>query len=296
MKEKGFNRGAYMAVITVITVCSIFLGSLIHLGGLLWRIPGLSALRPGPAGEGTVSGVETLESFGAAKIELDAGTLTIVKGTEYSLEFDGYPSGKTPQCEYKGDTLVITQKMGRGFNLKSMGNLNCSVTLTIPEDINPNMDIKLALGGVDISDLAFGTMVLDLDMGSCVLSDCSMSGCTVDADMGSCTFTNCSMFGCNMDADMGEITLKNCSFTDGTFDADMGNIKLTDAAFTSAECNADMGNVEVSGSFTDLKADCSMGSVKVTTDKGSENASMDLKTDMGKVTVNGENRGSEYKK
>ena len=295
MKEKGFNRGAYMAVITVITVCSIILGSLIHLGGLLWRIPGLTRFGGAP-GEGTVSGTDTIGTFGAANIELEAGALTIVKGDEYKLEFDGYPQGKEPHWEMKGDTLVITQKMGRGFNLKSMGNLNCSVTLTIPEEITPNMDIKLVMGGADISDLAFGTMVLDLDMGSCVLSDCSMSGCTVDADMGSCTFTNCSMFGCNMDADMGEITLKNCSFTDGTFDADMGNIKLTDAEFASADCNADMGNVEVSGSFTDLKADCSMGSVKVTTDAGSENASMDLKTDMGKITVNGENRGSEYKK
>ena len=295
MKEKSFNRGAYMAVITVITVCSIILGSLIHLGGLFWRIPGVFGFGS-HVGEGTISGVDSIGTFAAAKIEMDAGTLTIVKGSEYKLEFDGYPQGKEPHWEMKGDTLVLTQKMGKGLNLKTMGNLNCSVTLTIPENANPDMDIRLAMGSADISDLAFGTMSLDLDMGSCQLSDCSMSGCIVDADMGSCTFTDCSMLGCNMDADMGEITLKSCSFTDGTFDADMGNIKLTDAAFTSADCNSDMGNVAVSGSFSDLKAECSMGTVKVTTDAGSENASMDLKTDMGKVTVNGENRGSEYKK
>ena len=290
---RKFNRGRYMTFLTVITVCCVILGSLAHLAGaLFWRF----GFQPAGMGQGVVGGSDTLAGYAGLDLDMDIGSLKAVKGSEFMIEFENYPQGMEPTWEMKGDTLVVSQKSGMNWGKNADFNHKGGVKLTIPEGSTPDMDIHLAMGGLEISDLAFGSMVIDLDMGACTLTDCSMSGCTVDADMGSCTFTDCSMFGCDMDADMGEITLKNCSFTDGTFDADMGNIKLIDAEFASADCNADMGNVEVSGSFTDLKAECSMGSVKVTTDAGSENASMDLKTDMGKVTVNGENRGSEYKK
>lgn len=282
-----------MGTITAITVGSVFLGSVIHLGGgLLNHLPFRSTAPGGAA----VSGSETIGSFAGMDVELDAGSLTIEKGSEYSVSYEGYPQGKEPQYEVKGNTLVVTQKMGMNWGVKNGFPNNCSVTVTVPEGVSPELDIKLAMGGIEAGDLSFGTVVLDLDMGACKMTGCSMASCNVDADMGACTFTNCSMTNCGMDADMGDITLTNCSFTDGTFSADMGSIDMTGASFVSADCDANMGSIEVSGSFSSLTADCDMGSIKVTTAEGSENASMDLKTDMGKITVNGQSQGSEFKR
>lgn len=282
--EHKFNRSAYMALITTITIASVFLGSILHLGR------GLLFLRHTGA---TVSGIEEVSAFAGVDLEMDAGNLTIQKGSEYSVSYEGYPVGKEPRYEVKGDTLVLTQKMEVGLTKSSFPS-GCSVTLTIPEGASPELDLELSMGGLELKDLALGTVSMDLDMGGCTVTDCTMGGFHIDADMGAITFTDCTMGNGSMDADMGSITLKNYNFDDATFAADMGGIKISDATFASADCKADMGSVEVSGTFATLSADCGMGSIKVTTASDGKDANMDLVTDMGKITVNGENHGSRY--
>ena len=290
---RKFNRGRYMAFLTVITVCCVILGSLAHLAGaLFWRF----GFKPAGLGQGTVGGSDTLTGYAGLDLDMDIGSLNVVKGSEFMIEFENYPQGMEPTWEMKGDTLVVNQKSGMNWGKNADFNHKGGVKLTIPEGSTPDMDIHLAMGGLEISDLAFGSMVIDLDMGACTITDCSMSGCSIDADMGACTLINCTMADCNIDADMGDIDFAKCTFTDGTFAADMGAITLKDCNFATADCDADMGSIEVSGAFRGLNADCAMGSVKVTTDAGSENAAMDLKTDMGKVTVNGTSYGNEYRK
>ena len=74
----------------------------------------------------------------------------------------------------------------------------------------------------------------------------------------------------------------------------MGSIELKNASFDRLECDADMGSIEIDGDFQKLTANCSMGSVTVTTKEDPDDLTLDLSADMGVVTVNGKDKGREY--
>ncbi|MBR1472461.1 MAG: DUF4097 family beta strand repeat protein [Lachnospiraceae bacterium] len=265
MKQRSFNKKAYLTTITAITVFCIFWGSMCHLGGLFFLQRGKGVL---------MDGMGDCSPFDSAEVEIDMGELKIYTGEDYMVSYRGYPEGQVPQWSVKNGTLHIEQQNGMGWE-KGGIPAGCSVAITIPEDAQPDMNIQLSMGGMELKNLTLGDMKIDLDMGGLKLTDCSMRDCSVDADMGS-------------------IDLIGCSFADGEFDADMGSITLKDVTCSTADCNADMGSIDVSGSFKGLAADCAMGAVNVTTEKGSENAAMQLSADMGKVTVNGTGHGGSY--
>ena len=135
---------------------------------------------------------------------------------------------------------------------------------------------------------------LDMDMGSAELTDVYAKNLTVEADMGSIEIANSEFGVIDIAADMGSITLDNVIFSQGSCEADMGSIEMTGASFERVVCTADMGSIDIDGSFEDIEADCSMGSVTITTTEDLDKISFDLSADMGDVTVNGKNQGNKY--
>ena len=82
-------------------------------------------------------------------------------------------------------------------------------------------------------------------------------------------------------------------FHDGKINADMGSITLDNVTFSKAELSASMGSITVSGSFDELEAKCDLGGMEV--ESKNDNAELDLKTEMGGISYNGQDVGRSYK-
>lgn len=225
--------------------------------------------------------VLNIESYDDIMLNVAVGDLRIVYGDAYQVEYN-YPEKLKPEVKVSAGVLTIDQKQGNGGvnfgfgNFGSLGDMDYDLVITIPKDTK--------IGDVNLS----------MDMGNIQMDDICMEDLTIDADMGNIEANQISFAKMDIDADMGNIEMNEVVFDRGECDADMGSIDLKKAAFDRLDCNADMGSIEIDGDFQKLTANCSMGSVTVTTKEDLDNLTLDLSADMGVVTVNGKDRGREY--
>ena len=276
----------YLRRLNNITVIVIVVFSILHFGGFaikgVWNVSknltssflGLFGFQSSGNSRVVDSGISQTDSFNRIEGTLDLGDISIVYGDDYCVEMKNYTEDTIPTAEISNGTLKLKQKQKKkdvfGNNLPN----NAMVIITLPEGTEPELDLKLSMGSMDLKNLSMQKVKLDLNMGSISLSDCEMDDV-------------------NISADMGAVDLNSCSFDEGSFDANMGGITLRNCSFDSADCDADMGAITVSGSFDELTADCDMGSIDVSNSR--EDAKYELDADMGRITVNGKDQGGKYK-
>lgn len=226
--------------------------------------------------------VLNIETFDDIMLNVAIGDLRIVYGDAYQVEYN-YPEKLKPEVKVHDGVLTIDQKQGNdGVNIIGLGSLS------MPTDMDYDLVITIP------EDKKIGDVNLSMDMGNIQIDDICMEDLTIDADMGNIEANQISFAKLDIDADMGNIEMNEVAFDRGECDADMGSIELKNAAFDRLECDADMGSIEIDGDFQKLTANCSMGSITVTTKEDPDDLTLDLSADMGVVTVNGKDRGREY--
>ena len=266
-------RQRYLRLLNTVTVVCIIAGLMINV--LKFTAVGIFSFMRGSETSQTEEGSGEIGDFDSIEAKLSFGTVNIVYGDDYSYSFKGFTNDTIPEFKIKDDKLVISQKNNINFNLFRDKAVDGTVTVTIPDSAEIDMDITLNMGSFHLTDIRLGNLNVDADMGAITLKRCQMDDVSIQADMGGITFTG-------------------CEFNKGSFDANMGGITLTDCYFKSAECDADMGSIEVSGAYDSLTADCDMGSIKA--DNSNADAEYDLDCDMGSIKFNGKNVGDKFKK
>lgn len=259
-------KNIYLIVLTIVTIVCIVIGIFNWTSGF----SGWFWSEDDYAHTDAMTIVDT-EAFDSMDLDLDVGDLEIVAGDSYQIQYD-YPKKSEPDIKVENGRLVVTQKQKFKRHLYN----NYKMIITVPKD--PEMK----------------SLDLDMDMGSAELTDVYAKNLTVEADMGSIEIDNSEFGVIDIAADMGSITLDNVIFSQGSCEADMGSIEMTGASFERVVCTADMGSIDIDGSFEDIEADCSMGSVAITTTEDLDKISFDLSADMGDVTVNGKKQGNKY--
>lgn len=98
-----------------------------------------------------------------------------------------------------------------------------------------------------------------------------------------------------MDTDVGDLNINEIQTESGDLYSDVGNIRLKGTKIGKATIETDTGNVDLEQcSFTELQVKNDVGNTKISTDTNVKNYDVDLKTDLGKVRVNGQSQGTEY--
>lgn len=153
-----------------------------------------------------------------------------------------------PEIQLESGTLAIIQP-----SVSHLGSNNsCKMTLTVPAGAGlDTLTIYTDVGDIDVSGLTIGYASVAADVG--------------DIEMENCTFT-----ASDMAADVGEIELSRCSLGESTASCDVGDLEITSCDFISLNASADVGEISIRAAG-DLSA-----------------YRIDLTTDMGSVTVNGE--------
>lgn len=264
--NKSTWKNIYLIVLTIVTIVCIVIGIFNWTSGF----SGWFWSEDDDAHTDAMTIVDT-EAFDSMDLDIDVGDLEIVAGDSYQIQYY-YPKKSEPDIKVENGRLVVTQKQKFKRHLYD----NYKMIITVPKD--PEMK----------------SLDLDMDMGSAELTDVYAKNLTVEADMGSIEIANSEFGVIDIAADMGSVTLDNVIFSQGSCEADMGSIEMTGASFERVVCTADMGSIDIDGSFEDIEADCSMGSVTITTTEDLDKISFDLSADMGDVTVNGKNQGNKY--
>lgn len=202
--------------------------------------------------------VKITEEFDTTKInniELDAdiADLVIKDGNVLSVAYD-YDEDIKPKVEVKNDSLVITEKKRETINQDfDIDKVNCKLIITIPKDKTIDiMNLKVSLGGIKISDISADTF--------------------------------------NLEANLGSVEVNKSKFETVDVAADLGSINIEDTDFTKAMIKDSLGSVYVDGEYDSLECYCSLGSIDVKTRKPENEVELNLKADLGSVSVNGVNR------
>lgn len=228
-----------------------------------------------------VDGVRTayadnMAAFSEIEVEVAMGNVWVVTGGDgYSLSLEWKGSSYSLRYENKDGRLRVWSEGTNALNWNQDKD-RMNVWIYVPQGAQ--------LQWVD----------LDVDLGECSVGDFTAKKLTVDADCGSVSLYDMTLGSAELDLDLGSLELS--SVKAGKLDA---VLNMGDLSGYSIEMDGDltvkndMGKIYLSGALrgaTDLN--CSMGTIEVYLDGSLEDYGYDLETSMGRVMVDGQDKGS----
>lgn len=245
----------FISVLVVITVICIIGGTTFHI---LKRFSGSFHLWNWESGaeldHSRVTYSEVLDSFENITIEGSVLDITVKSGNSYSLSYDCV-SYLVPDISLENDTLTIIQPAVPHFG---GSNNYCQMTLTVP------------------SKSVLNELYISTDVGDVSVSELTSYSATIQSDVGELDIEKCSFTISDLSADVGDVETSNCSLGEGSAVSDVGDVEIRSCDFTRLNVSADVGDISID-SHGDLSA-----------------YQVDLSTDMGAVTVNGENHKKNF--
>lgn len=186
------------------------------------------------------------------------------------------------------DGLRVKLGIGDDFDLEDLG---ANLILTVPEGyMLDEFDADVECGNLMISGVQSRNTEIGADFGSILLGNGSYGKTVIEADCGNVELVRLTAEKTALQADFGRISVLESSFDTLDASADCGQVLCTGITADGVVLEADMGSIDISGDFNALKAECSLGSISVLTDKPEEEVRLDLSADLGNVTVNGKAR------
>jgi DUF4097 and DUF4098 domain-containing protein YvlB len=251
-----------MAILSIVTIAAIIWGSAVHLFGVrsnvsrsVFSIPDIVFGKED--GEETKS-ADAVGKFQNLDVEVQVGKVSIVEGSEYSVNFEGRERLK-PVITREGDVLKIRQKESR--TVINLGGRQADLTITVPRGE-------------------------------------TLKNCRVSADAGNLKIDGLEIDDLDTQTDAGNVKISGCRLGEVSMEADLGNIHMQDSAFESLQAELDMGNAKIQSTRdladAELHLKTEMGTIhvnekKVGTDynkSGSEKERVNISSDMGNIRLN----------
>ena len=212
------------------------------------------------AGDAELKTGETApEPFTALEIDVATADVEISVGDAFRVE---YALDEEPEITQEGGLFRLKEPSHSGIGIIGItsGGSGAYVRVTVPADAEfDSVKLDTATGELTVSQLRCKTLSVDLSTG-----DAHLIAVTAD------TLT--------ADASTGSVILSDCAVKDARLDVSTGSIEARSLAVTGS-----------------LKADASTGDVALDLRGQASDFRMDLESGTGSVTVDGKDRGDEYK-
>lgn len=277
--ENNNNNGktVYKIILTIVTVACIITGVVLHVGN--W-FSGISTKHWKGVNWGSVDLGEYIDystdvnSFSSLNVNVDIGDITIEEGDTFSITYR-YPKNYSPEFSVSNNKLTLTQKTPNTINLGvSTDWNNVYVTVTIPSGTK-----------LDVVDL-------DTSLGDVKLNGYEGKSLDITDSLGDIEVKNCSFNNVEVNDSLGNVTLNNVKADEITTKLSMGDMKFENVTVSGkTSCDSSMGDIRFTGESKELNFDDSMGDIKVEIDCDWTGK---LDTDMGEITVNGNDQGNTY--
>lgn len=293
-----------------------------------WNASIINTEQPRNSGNGTIiteqhefSGITSLDiSSDIGDIELREGGA----GSSVNIEYSYHSSWKKPICTGENGTLYFANSSQTHsvinfgmFNFPVSGfNGDFKVVITYPKGMEfSTVTLNCDLGGMDVDQLKVaGDFSAKVDLGDASLSNITAASLSVYNSCGKTDLNTITAKSVSIENDLGAVHCNNITSDRFSSDSDSGKVDVHDSKLGFASLSSDLGAIDATGiTTTGLEVDCSSGSVtlqgalagrtevdcdlggmEITTTLPRDQYSLDLSTDLGKVYVDGESRGTEF--
>lgn len=250
-------KKVYIAILSIITVVCIIVGTVYHVGGFLSNFSffGHEIVLDKDFDSTKVSETKDLTISGSQVRILLTGSVmdfTLEKGSSFQASYECARS-LVPDIQVKTgqnatEQVIITQ----ADSFKNLGNrMKCDLTITVPEDVEiVDLQVELDLGNMDISQIEADTADIRLDLGDLDVKNCSFTKSTIETDLGDMKIADSNLGNATVESDLGNVKVLDCEFEDLEVVADLGNIEVkskTDLTDFQIQAEVDMGNLEING-------------------------------------------------
>ncbi len=258
------TKKTYLAVLTLVTVAAIIIGSCIHILNAFYHWKDLFRLPGGHESveAGTTDFENEYDSVKSIKIDCAMSEVTIEEGDSFSVSFEGAERMRPAVSKSDDGTLSIIQD-GDDHRLPLKDEDN-EITITVKEaEKLDRLDINLAMGDVKMDEVYASSINISAAMGNVRGEDLVADDIILDAAMGNIEFSEADFKNLRADAAMGSVSVdckNDLAAYDITASADMGTIKVggknvdgkgkystsaTGVRIGSINADCDLGNIDI---------------------------------------------------
>lgn len=220
---------------------------------------------------------ELPQGVSSLALELNSADVTIRQGEAFHISAD-YQRGSAPEATVENGVLRLRDEasahIGFGFSLGPSHKEN-TVTIELPEGALTALDIHTGVGDLSLEDVHLETLTIEMDIGDAALKGVSSESLSVQCDI-------------------GDFVLEGSQFDTAEFTMNMGNLSCSGAVRTAMRAQSDMGDVDLSGALAgEIEVNANLGTVSIDSQLPRSAYALDLGTDLGNLTVDGERIGTD---
>ncbi|MBR2779693.1 MAG: DUF4097 family beta strand repeat protein [Firmicutes bacterium] len=221
-------------------------------------------------------------------------TACILLGSMYHFtdlfSFRGHSSGRDSKTESKADMTVLD-------DIGEFHSIDCDIdiaSLTIQPGDSYNVSWHYKNDNEPEARVENGVLKLTQKSRNNILNLKQLAGIH-EMDLNVTVPAGAQLDAITIKADIAEISVQGLSAKTCTISTDVGDIDLAGLKIPNLSVSCDTGDVDINTSeFTMLSVESDVGDIDIDTIDDPAAYSMDLKTDVGTVEVNGNDHGRHY--
>lgn len=212
-----------------------------------------------------------LSPFTSLEVELSIGDVTVSAGETYGIRL--HSGSRELKYSLEDGVLRVWDEQPAGVELSGRGG---SVEVFLPEgEALADADITSALGGVELKNFEVEALNIRADLGDITADGLRADSAVLTAECGAVNLTAVAANELEAELSLGDMTATGLAVTDClTVASSMGGVSLEGELGENVSITADMGDISAVSS------------------RAEQWYGYELSTDMGEITVNGQNRGT----
>lgn len=191
-------------------------------------------------------------------------------------------------------TVIITYPAGMEF---SSAALNCDLgDVTVNQlKVAGDLSITLDLGSADLKGISARDLIVSNSCGKTNLSAVTARSVSIENDLGGILCDTITSERFSADSSSGQVEIRDSKLGFASVSSDLGAVELSGTSTTGLEVESDSGSVTLQGELAGrTEIDCDLGGIEITTGLPRNQYSLELSTDLGKVSVDGESHGTQF--
>jgi hypothetical protein len=287
-------------LVTVFVIVVLAVGIAMAVSGDTFGLFGALSDKDSYSERLTWTAEETLETV---RLDVDVRKVDVVltDGPFVSIDYHAHDDD-TWTFDLSGSVLQARQRHRRSFAFFSFGIVPQefrTVTLHLPRSSTHGLEIHTDVGDITLDcgeTLTLSDLDIDSDTGTVTLHDVSVeSGIRAGSSTGRVTMDNVVANDVEVDVSTGRVTLSDFAFGTLSVDNSTGDVILENGVVTGAlDVDNSTGRIEIDDVLAqsyDLRT--STGDI-IFSATSYDDLSMELSTDVGRVSVFGDDQGKSY--
>lgn len=251
-----------------------------------------------------------IAEFNAIEVDTKVCSIEFIPSDHFGIEINSNSGSDISWCNENGQLVVkeshfallkvslvddymrIFFPQGKQFTIV---NLRCRAGHVRVTNVNAvELNVLNDAGVTTIMDSTFSTLTMRHKAGGLLCTRVKAGTVTQNGNAGSAEFISMNADVLTARSDAGNISVRDCIVREMNATAKLGWIDCKQVTFDSLSARCSTGSINLEGSFKALDLLSDLGNVNVKLDKAQQDYSVELRTNLGAVSVNGARTSNHY--